>query len=311
MPATILMRCALCTTFVAAAAILALPLPSAAQEASPIVRQRYESGAPDYGMAYTFPTSGNFQFNHDSSGGPDGSGAAHFRLLAGRDQYNLGWVAGTSSRNYSVGDAVYFRFRLRFDDDHSWNGGGSLQNKFILLGQSRDGPQSRIILMNERPHDTTPCGLGWNPYDGSGPRWQPRDFGLNYSNWEDPAIRGLYSGFSVKVNIGPTCTPPVLMQRSTWYHVQVYARSSNNGTGVYKVWVNNNDFNSPNSQTQGFNLGTNGWQDGMTIGGFMSEAPSTTGGFRLDDVELGSSFDPNWAMSEAVRPSPPLGLRVD
>jgi hypothetical protein len=233
-------------------------------------------------------------------------------MLAGREQYNLGWVA-PSSGSYSVGDAVYIRFRIRFDDDHLWLGDGSLQNKFILLGDSRAQAPSRFIVHNEKPHDTAYCALGYNRYDGSGPRWMPRDFGLNYSSWEDPEIAGKYSSLSVKVNIGPECTPPLLLTRGEWYHVQIYAKSSANRTGEFKVWLNNDDFGSPNSQERGFNLGTEAWGGGMTVGGFMSAAPTREGGFRLDDVELGTSFDPSWSSGSTTipRPSPPEDVRLE
>ncbi|MGH7129191.1 MAG: hypothetical protein ACREIV_11535 [Planctomycetaceae bacterium] len=298
----------------AAAAVSLLPLAAAAQSQSIVFRERFSSGAPGYAFAHTFPLAGMYTLSHDANGGPDGSGAAHLRMLAGRDQYNLGWVAGTSGRSFGVGDAVYIRFRIRFDDDHLWLGGGSLQNKFILLGESRAATQSRIIVHNEKPHPTSGCALGYDRYDGSGPRWLPRDFGLNYSSWEDPAISGKYSSLSVKVNIGLDCTPPVLLTRGEWYDVQIYAKSSSNRTGEFKVWVNNNDFASPDSQVRGFNLGTHGWSSGMTVGGFMSEAPARDGGFLVDDVELATTFDPDWASGDAVsrpRPSPPGDVRLE
>jgi hypothetical protein len=295
------------------AVILLLPQGAYAQSQDVVFREDFNTGPPSYSFSYTFPTAGMYTLSHDADGGPDRSGAAHLRMLAGRDQYNLGWVAATSGRSYSVGDAVYIRFRIRFDDDHLWQGGGSLQNKFILLGESRAETQSRIIVHNEKPHPTSGCSLGYDRYDGSGPRWMPRDFGLNYSSWEDPAIAGRYSSLSVKVNIGLDCTPPLLLTRGEWYHVQIYAKSSSNGTGEFKVWMNNNDFASPNSQTRGFNLGTHAWDSGMTVGGFMSEAPTRDGGYLIDDVELGGSFDSGWATGAPAtpRPSPPEDVRLE
>lgn len=297
------------------AATLMLPLYAMAQSQGQIVQEDFNGGAPNYSFAHTFPLAGMYTLSHDADGGPDGSGAAHLRMLAGRDQYNLGWVASTSGGSFSVGDAVYFRFRIRFDDDHLWLGGGSLQNKFILLGESRAQTQSRIIIHNEKPHPTSGCSLGYDRYDGSGPRWMPRDFGLNYSSWEDPQIAGLYSSLSVKVNISLDCTPPLLLTRGEWYDVQIYAASSSNRTGEFKIWVNNNNFASPDSQVRGFNLGTFGWSSGMTVGGFMSEAPDRDGGYRIDDVQLGTSFDSDWARdstgSPNARPSPPEDVRLE
>jgi hypothetical protein len=300
------------TLFVAL--LLTAPL-ATGQSQGLIVHEDFNAGGPDYSFSHTFPFAGMYTITHDADGGRDGSGAAHVRLLAGRDQYSLGWVASTSGGNFVVGDAVYFRFRVRFDDDHTWLGGGSLQNKFILLGESRAATQSRIIIHNEKPHPTSGCSLGYDRYDGSGPRWMPRDFGLNYSSWEDPQIAGLYSSLSVKVNISLDCTPPVLLTRGVWYDVQIYAKSSDNRTGEFKVWVNNNNFSSPNSVFRGFNIGTHAWNSGMTVGGFMSEAPNRDGGYRIDDVELGTAFDPEWAResgtSPNARPSPPEDVRIE
>lgn len=306
----------LCCRVLVGTGALAVLMPSLAlAQTAPLIRERFESGGPRYGFSYMFPTGDLYTLTHASAGGADGTGAAHFRMRAGREQYNLGWVTRSNGHSFAVGDAVYIRFRVRFDDDHLWLGDGSLQNKFILLGEARATPVSRIIVHNEKPHDTSECSLGHNDYDGRGLQWMPRDFGLNYSSWEDPAILGKYSSLSVKVNISDKCTPPILITRGQWYHVQIYAKSSSNNTGVFKVWVNNNDFGSPNSQASGFTLGTYAWNGEMTVGGFMTHSPTYDSGYRLDDVELALDFDPNWAIgsppSQTQVPNPPVGLRVE
>lgn len=276
-------------------------------------RDGFEGAAPRYGFGYAYPaSSGRFQSEKLSSGGFNGGGAGHLRTLAGAEQYALGWSTPQLGRSFATGDGVYVRFRIRYDDDHRWVGNGSLQNKFLMMGNADAPTQSRFIIHSEKPHDTTGCSLGFNG-DGRGSRWLPRDFGLNHNSWNDSAIAGLWGSLAIKVNISWDCAPPVPVTRGIWYHVQVYAKSGN-GNGQFKMWVNNNSVSSPNSQASGFTLGATDWQNGFTIGGYQTDTPTSTGGFRLDDVEIGDTFHSSWypgGSAVTATPSPPTDVRVN
>jgi len=295
----------------ACAALLTLCAGAQAQTSGTVLfRDGFEGSAPRFGFGYSYPpSSSEFSLEKLASGGFNGA-AGHLRTFAGAEQYGLGWSTSPLGRSFANGDAVYIRFRIRYDDDHRWTGNGSLQNKFLMMGNADSSPNSRFIIHSEKPHQTSGCTLGFNG-DGNGTRWLPRDFGMNYNSWDDPAIAGLWGSLAIKVNISWSCAAPVPVTRGVWYHVQVYAKSGLNNTGEFKMWVNNNNFASPNSRATGFTLGSDSWANGFTIGGYQTDTPSTTGGFRLDDVEIGTAFDGAWAAAEGPKPSIASGVSVN
>jgi len=299
------------------AAFLAIGLASSRQPADGQVavwfRERFESNAPSYGFAYTYPEDGNFRRAHLPTGGYDGGGAAHLRTLAGRTQYGFGWGTPALPVAFRVGDGVYIRFRIRYDDDHRWAGEDAIENKFILMGETRGEVNSRVIVQSRGPSPSRGCSLGFTNYNAQPPQvfWLPRDFGLPYATWSDPAIATRYGSLSPHVNISWDCAPPVLVTSGQWYHVQVYAKSGVNNDAQFKVWINNNNYSAPNSQRiGGFNLGVERWSDGLHIGGYQTDAPSLDGGFRIDDLEVGPTFHSSYSPASVSPPTPPSDLRI-
>jgi hypothetical protein len=288
-------------------------------------QERFESSAPRYGFEWAYPEKDNYRLTHLPTGGWKGSGAGHLQALAGREQYNLGWVVSPLKRTFASGDGFYLRFRIRYDDDYRWDAGNP-QNKLIMMGTTRTTPNSRIIVFQNGPNDSFGCTLGQVDYlNGSGPfRWaEPSHFGVPARRWTDGAIAGHYGSIEPYVNISwiGNCAPPALVTYGNnpkppvpgpnsaapvdgWYHFQVYAQSGEPGKGAFRQWVNNNTYGKPTSETVGIRegLGVQGWGDQQIfIGGYIGQAPGRNLGFRLDDFEIGPAFDPNWAPVPAAR----------
>jgi hypothetical protein len=278
-------------------------------------RESFNANPPSYGFGYTFPQESNWRFSHLSTGGWDGGGAAHITMLQGRGQYNLGWWTPSNSRNFVMGDAVYIRFRIRYDDSYRFVGGAD--NKFILMGHTGVSPQSRLIVFQNTPSESEGCTLGMRDWSRSGnpiyPWATPAFFGLPNATWEDSSIARQYGSIAPKVNIGTNCSPPALVTygnkagapapgpnsavpRLGWYHIQIYAKSGNTGQGAFKVWANNNSLSSPTSQNLalGEAFGIHGWNEGVGIGGYVGDSLAQDLGFRIDDFEYGPTFDPAW-----------------
>lgn len=287
-------------------------------------RETFESNAPRYGFEWAFPEKGNYRLAHLPSGGWNGSGAGHLRVLAGREQYNLGWVVSPLERKFTPGDSVYLRFRIRYDDDYRWDAGNP-QNKLILMGTTRTTPNSRILVFQNGPSDSFGCTLGQVDYlKGTGPfAWAtPERFGMSARRWTDGSIAGQFGSIEPYVNISwiGNCAPPALVTYGNhpkppvpgpssakpvdgWYHFQIYAESGPAGRGGFKQWVNNNDQAAPTSEVVGLRdgLGVQGWGDAQIfLGGYIGGAPGRDLGFRLDDFEIGGAFDSQWAPSATL-----------
>ena len=281
-------------------------------------REPFEAGAPRYGFEWAWPEKGRYSLAHLPTGGWDGKGAAHVAVHPGHNDYNLGWIISPLKRTFSLGDAMYIRFRIRFDDDYRGFIEREGSNKFILIGQTRTTPNSRIIVFIEPPNDSVGCALGQVDYlNNTGPfKWAaPEHFGLSGSFFSTPNLPN-YGSISPYVNIDwiGNCAPPALVTYGNnpkppmpgpysakpvdgWYHFQIYAESGPPGKGAFKTWANNNMFEKPTSQQIGLRggLGVTGWGNSqLYVGGYQNGIPKQTLGFRLDDFELGGSFDPRW-----------------
>jgi hypothetical protein len=280
-----------------------------------LFREDFDANAPPtYGFTYFFPENGSFTFDHLPTGSRDGSGAGHLRFLAGQTQYGVGWCTAGLRHAFAMGDGVYIRFRIRYDDDTRWD---TIGNKLIMMGTTGTEPNSRIIIHDRPPSDSSICTLGQVDYSGTGqtfPWATTAHFGLLEDSWSDPAIAGLYGGISPAVNISWDCGPPSLVSYGNhasapapgpgsappvdgWYHFQIYAESGGPGQGAFKSWANNNDFATPNAERIGleFGLGVEEWQNGACLGGYIDSPPGQDIGYRVDDFEIGTTFDPCWA----------------
>lgn len=235
------------------------------------------SGGAD---AYTVTWSTGHHFTHRylASGGYGGGGCAHMIMRAGNDQYDMGWfISGGNMKNWTQGDTVFLRFRMRFDGLYRWDGEPSMQMKAFDWGQESGGG-NRVIVMNE-------C---------------PADFGAICKLDDRIYTDGTHGGWSAKQGIGgeepsPLCTPGLPVTHSTWNHYQVEIKTSASGAGYMKFWIDNNTYGSPSSQWLNRTLGVAGWTDSWNLGGgFMSETPDRDQGFMINDLEIGDSFDASW-----------------
>jgi hypothetical protein len=257
----------------------------------------------------------NWQHDHLPTGGPGGAPCAHLTTFEGRQQYPLGWTTPPIGGEWEVGDELFFRFAIRYDDGFEFE--PSWRNKFLLHGSTGADPQSRIIAyMNTRASNLGAC-LGWQNYvDEDGPDWfpfsLPAHFGLTGSNdWSN--FGSQYGSIGVHVNIGWTAAGPVLVTagdaaappapgpssappRDGWYYGQIAARSGTGGSSLFRIWMNNNDEASPTvAQTIWHeeadpDLGVVGWDGGATIGGYVDEPSPARQGFCIAAFEIGTAF---------------------
>ena len=292
-----------------------------------------------YGFEWLWPGEGRYAVTHMSTGGWDGRGAAHVLIRAGTSQYNLGWIISPLNRTFTVGDSMYIRFRIRFDDNYPGFQNRDAKNKFILIGQTTHDttiPNSRVLVYIHPPNDQFGCTLGQVDYlNNTGPfPWATTAyFGLSGS-WFSAPNYPIYGSIGPYVNINwiGNCAPPALVARGNlvnapapgpnsarpvngWYHFQIQAQSGNPGQGAFRMWVNNNNFGAPTSAQIGLRDGlwVTGWGNSqLFVGGYQDEPPAHDLGYRLDDFQLGPSFDATWypGGGGTVRPSPGVPTNV-
>jgi hypothetical protein len=284
-----------------------------------------------YNFEYRWPAPTMYHVTHLPNGGDQGTGdgAVNVRQHAGQSQYNLGWIISALNRSFSVGDSVFIRFRIRYDDDYSGWVDRQGKNKFFLIGSTGTTPNSRVIVYMHPPNDSFGCTLGQQDHlNGTGafPWATTQYFGLTGS-WFTSPLAGNYGSIGPYVNINwiGNCAPPALVTRATtanapapgpnsarpvngWYHFQIQATSGPAGGGAFRMWVNNNTYSAPTSIEVGLRdgLGVTGWGNSQIyIGGYQDNPPNAEIGYRLDDVEVGGSFDSTWATGGGAGTPPP------
>jgi hypothetical protein len=276
------------------------------------------NGTGFYNFAGTYPQSGKWTHAHLPTGGRAGGPAAQITQIAGATQYNLGWFTPAFG-SFILGDHVYFRFRVKWLPTMRVS---NAHNKFLLFGRPDRANQSRVILTHDSEHDNIGATLGWNGND-------PSDWGLSASpnTWYEGVVKGIGPirphawSFGLHRNIhgeAGNVAGPVLMTwpgsplqhllpggRGTvgaastdgWYHVQLYVRSGTAGNAQFKIWVNNNKFETPTKQnlTVTDGLGVSGWsENGAVIGGFADSDSKNNTGYILDSFEAAGTFDSAW-----------------
>lgn len=270
-----------------------------------------------YNFASKVPM-GSWRGEHLPRGGFGGTGGVHIVMLTGQVQYTLGFITPPLAHTFAMGDGVYLRFRIRYDEttraSNDWG------NKFILMGRTRTSPNSRVIVHMRPPAESSNWTLGMRDWSDPEKRpypWAvPSHFGIEgFSSFLGTELTPYSWGLSAGVNIGWDCAPAVFQTipsnpyrgapgphseraRDGWYHVQIYAQSGQPGQGMFKVWANNNSQSTPTSERIGLpeGLGVEGWSEAVKIGGYAdNRAPLSDVGYTLDDFEIGLTFDPNWS----------------
>ena len=296
------------------------------------------AGAGLYDFDVRYPQSATtWETTHLPTGGYRGSGAPHVVVHGcapgpgcntSEHQFNIGWVTPPIGGSHAIGEAVFVRFRIRFDDDTTFPI-GQFAAKFILYGTTGTSPNSRWITHLYPPFANNGCTLGfdysymgWTPMNGE--RVTHGDWGLA-GPFDSPAIAGRYAGFTPNVNISWSCAPAVLVTRPNhaapvpktqhhgaastdgWYHLQFQAVSGAPGQAAFRSWANHNDFATPSSQRLSLpeGLGVTGWAGGVNVGGYWGTQMPTDIGFVIDDFEIGTTFDPAWYPGALPGSAPP------
>jgi hypothetical protein len=277
-------------------------------------RERHEDpgASGNYSYKYRYPERSESRIEHLPTGGWLGSGGMRIRALANRTQQQFGVITQALDHVFTIGDSVYIRFRIRYSE--AMRGSGAWGNKFIMMGETRTKPNSRVIVYMNPAHDSRGCTLGFTE-GGDTPKWaRPSSYGISGRSFFDERIQAFAWSLAAHVNIGWECAPPVFQTTPSnplkgrpgansasavdgWYHIQVLAQSGQPGQGALKIWANNNDLAKPTSQQVGLpnGLGVTRWENGAHVGGFMDNDPPTTDiDYTLDDFEIGSAFDPSW-----------------
>jgi hypothetical protein len=296
----------------------------------------HEAGTNMYNFANRYAQSATtWQTDHRPTGGWRNSGGAHVVVkgctaAAGRpcntseNQFNIGWVTPPIGRSFVIGDAVFLRFRIKFDPGTVLPVDGQpIGAKFALWGQTRTTPNSRWIIHLEPALHNQGCTLGFN-YGWLG--WTPPA-----GTWYTPAHWGLpnfatgrFFSFQSNVNVSWDCHPAVLVHASDasparkpnangaapidgWYHLQFQAVSGLSGGGAFRTWANTNVQSAPSSERVGLpdGLGVTGWNDAVYFGGYWGIAQIADIGFTVDDLEVGPTFDPSWYPGASSGPATP------
>lgn len=214
----------------------------------------FRSGsAPNYDTGATAQFNGGATNQMVTGGGPDGGNCVRVTFPQGASQIDGKWFGsiGTPSGGYTQGGILTIRFRSRHPTGFRWDGSGSQQNKQFILRYTPSG-NSRFMLHNERPD-----GNSWSLPDEYASATNNGHFGYwsmkhNIGTPATNAVPLTYQG-------GPTITPNpsvtwVAPDALGWYHVQMQIKTpstSGGNNGTFKIWVNNNNFASPNSQATG------------------------------------------------------------
>jgi hypothetical protein len=235
-------------------------------------------------------------------------------------QFNAGWTTPSVGGDPEMGDNVFIRFRIRFDEGTNFSPGEEWGAKFILFGETGVTPNSRWIIHLWPPFDNGGCSLGFD-YSWMKWEWRPTDEWVEYTDWgfaqdfEQEPIVGFYASFQSHINIGWSCNPGVLVTRSDhalpvpppgahsdapvdgWYHMQFEAVSGPEDEPDFRTWANNNDQSEPTSEHLDMEegLGVSNWDGPVDIIGYWGTGYIDDIGFVFDDFEVGPEFDPNWA----------------
>ena len=111
---------------------------------------------------------------------------------------------------------------------------------------------------------------------------------------------------------------PYVEARNAWMHIQVEGRSATTTTsndGCLKIWVNNNNYNSPSATSCNIDLETGGGWHMVRLGAYSNKGLQADGVHKIlySAFEAADSFDGNWYQaggSVPTVPSAPTNLRI-
>ena len=245
----------------------------------------YSSGAyPAAGWQNPWPESDEWRRAHLPGGGPNGQNAIEMIQLFSNDggsyggQHYWGWWGYVEGSDPSPGSRRYYRFRMYFTPDSNmrsrhWQDGSATgsENKLLIVGDTC-GSNCRFIFTYDA--DTTNNRIG---------------------------------NFRLQIDGGANLvdTPPYNFGQ--WLNIQIELQSTGAGsTGGYKIWINNNNYNSPTAQRSGFQFNPTNWR--MVGFGYFSNHGLASNGihkWRHADFQVATSFDANWNVGGTSPPTVP------
>ena len=267
-------------------------LPASAQV---IFSMDYSAGSyPSGGWQNTWPESSEWRRVQVPGVGPNGQNTIEMIQLYDPSggsfggQHYWGWWGFVEGSDPSRGARRYYRWRMYFTPDsnmrsRSWADGSptGAANKLLIVGDTC-GTSCRFILTYEADVSNNRIGYFRIQLDG----------GANLADTQPYSL-------------------------GTWLNIQVELTSSttsSSGNGSYKIWINNNNYNSPSAQRSGFQLNPTNWR--MVGFGYFSNHGLASNGvhkWRHTDFQVATSFDANWSSGGTTTtptPQSPSNVRI-
>ena len=246
-------------------ALVLLPLFAAAASAQVLFRMDYSSSAyPNGGWnGGAVAESSHFTRQLIAGGAPDGSNAILMHHIPGdpANQFYWGWSGSVEGSSPGGGAVRYFRWRMFFPTNTNFSGGslGAVVNKLLIVG---DG-----------------CGDGCRVIVTYGPRTGNTDVNM-----------------TVQIDGGISPITVTNLPKGQWLNIQIEIRGSTGGNnGGYKIWVNNNNYNSPSAQLGTISLTAREWNQ-VKFGAYCNANLASNGvnDWRHANFEAATAFDANW-----------------
>jgi hypothetical protein len=195
-------------------------------------------------------------------------------------EYDWGWNGDLEASDPPAGSRRYYRWRMRFTPDTNFRGvysnDGSpttLTNKILIVGDGC-GSNCRVILS----------------YRGGGANGRPSYWRVALDGGVDPA--------DIQTNIPAN---------GTWFNVQLEVTTG--ASGGYKLWINNNNYASPNASMRRL---VNPTRHRYVFFGAYNNNGLESGGihaFRHTGFEVATAFDSSWHRGSTL-PATPGNLRI-
>jgi hypothetical protein len=286
-----------------------------------------DGGTGVYGWDGRYGNASLWSTTHLATGGYDGNGAVQVTVNSGEEQFSIGWWSPNLGHEFTLGDSIFLRFRLKFPNGGLPSANSGFRLKFILLGGVSDGTDNTSRCITYMGVRDTFLEYGTNAYTGSFDTYHfAADYGITGS------FDGGYIGLAAQRNIEGArmvAVPPICMteednsNRGTpgysstgdwgtypgaaaddgWYHIQIEIRSGSAGNASIKQWCNHNTYGEPQSEQDPMYYGATAtqagiacgdWDGGITLGAFIDTPSSGDFIYIVDDVEIATAFDASW-----------------
>jgi hypothetical protein len=269
------------------------------------------------------------------------------------NQGNVGWFTNPIGGTYPLGSRKFIRYRLKLASKMGNIGAA----KFNLFGSDDYRTIPKLGLPFNTNAGCHPSSEGNDYYGVFLPDTDPanaylraEDFGLGLdtvptrgfselATGSGTTLQSNYAMWSPGIGISFNCAPFILLpyvgpggvadikpqnnaapSQDGWVHIQVEVISGAQGQAGFKVWANNNNYNSPTTQALNMNqpgaaMLTTAWEGSYHIGGYWGMASSNPVAFLIDDVEISNTFSTTFyelagSSPSTPAPTPPTLIRV-